>query len=318
MLKQFIFCVLVIFSGISNCFSQESSDDNGLPNIQNNATEVILNKAVETTLMQLIKEYELLLNVIASTGFSEEERKEVIANSYTAGSGQQLFLDKNVIIESDIDPSEMQGKVKDYSIKKYLGDFTLFYSKSENPSVSFEEVYVVGKVDGGLIKVNFLSMFSGQHIVKKRTYPRQKRTALVRLFPDPINKWKPLIVEIDFNKGEHDYQKPTKTIALSQVEIKWEAATEENVYYEIYLKDKLLGSTSKPSFALPFELRNSLDNIQIIKKYGSSGLKENIPITDKATTNKKEKRKKTRKGLISAGVAIGLLTVLIVTITQRV
>lgn len=318
MLKQVILCVVIIFSKISDGFPQESADTNGFSYAQNNTLEVALDKAVENTLVQLIKEYELLLNVIASTGLSEEERKQVIANSYIQGSGQQLFMDKNVIIESDIDPTEKEGKISDYAVKKYLGDFALFYSKSEIPSVSFEKIYVAGKVDGGLVKVNFESKFSGQHIVKKKAYAVQKRTALVRLFPDPVNKWKPLIVEVDFNKGKHEYQEPIEEISLSQIEIKWEAKAEANSYYEVYLEDKLLGSTSKPSFALPIDLRNSLDNIKIIKKYGINSMEESIPITTTATTTKKEKRKKTKRSLLSVGVAAGLLTVLIVTITQRV
>ncbi|MEM1135485.1 MAG: hypothetical protein AAGI07_06555, partial [Bacteroidota bacterium] len=162
-------------------------------------------QALENTLYQLIKEYELLLNTISATGFSEEERKLIIANSYTSGSGQQIFLDKNVIIESDINPNESKQNIKDDNVKKYLRDFALFYSKSENPTVSFNKIEVVGKFSEELIQVNFESVFSGFHILKEKKYQASQRMVLVKLVPDLVNKWKPLIVAVGYNAKAYIY-----------------------------------------------------------------------------------------------------------------
>ena len=61
-------------------------------------------EAIKFKSKDFIGELESLLNLIKDPTVEAVKRKEIIENSYTP-SANQIFLDKNVIIEDDIDPN---------------------------------------------------------------------------------------------------------------------------------------------------------------------------------------------------------------------
>jgi len=70
----------------------------------------------------LIKEYEILLNVLSMKGTTLFESQVIINNSYTPTS-TQIFTDSLVVVEDDIDPVHTTEKLQDppkSSIRDYL------------------------------------------------------------------------------------------------------------------------------------------------------------------------------------------------------
>ena len=316
----FLFYLAIEFN---QCFAQTIKHPNKLLQDSIDNEEELVSNALENTLIQLIKEYELLLNTIASTGLNSEERKKIISNSYLPSSSLQLFLNENVIIETDIDPLLANEPVRDNNVKKYLQDFNLFYSKSEKPTVHFNYITVSERLNNELIKINFESEFSGTHVINGLGYPIKNRSALVKLIHDPVNKWKPLIAEIDFDTGTKKPEKEFEQIPISQVEIKWNDKAIENklAYYEIYMDGIYLGSTIDTSYLIPVSQKGSLEQIKILKKYGSLNNTDGNSLPTSSTIeplSDQQKNIKTKKVLISVGAITGFLTALIITIGPRV
>ncbi|UZR92498.1 hypothetical protein [Chondrinema litorale] len=149
---------------------------------------------------QFIQEFELLMNTIASPGLSKLERDKLKENSYTE-SANQIFLDNKVIVEDDIDPSYYQSsnKVKDLNIERYLNDLDLFYSKSDNPTISFTNIKTSEVKQGSYIylEVYFEGKFTGKHQTIFENYKPTKRVATI-IAKKEGRSWKMLIGSIVF------------------------------------------------------------------------------------------------------------------------
>ena len=171
---------------------------------------------------QFIKELELLMNTIASPGLSKFDRDKLKENSYTE-SANQIFLDNKVIVEDDIDPGYYQSsnKVKDLSVERYLNDLDLFYSKSNNPTISFNEIKTseVKQKDYIFIEVYFKSIFEGKHQTIFQNYKPTERVATIIARKDGRN-WKMLIGSIVFyNQYLHPFVEQKKEIPAIKPEV---------------------------------------------------------------------------------------------------
>jgi len=218
-----------------------------------------------------IEECELLLNTIADPELGEYKRNEISENSYDPSSGNQIFVDADVIIEDDINPEffAYSEKPKDSPVRKYLNDLDLFYEKSVEPTISFTDVetFDVDKKDYAYSTVYFKSFFRGQHRIIRRPYRQTERIATIKA--ERIGKrWKLSIVSIVFYNPEIHKNKlnpDISTIPLelkadisspiqtdSTISLKWRAEI-NNVYpltYNLYEGGMLVGKTRDSTFEI--------------------------------------------------------------------
>jgi len=156
-----------------------------------------------------IEEFEQLLNTLASPGLSRLEKDELIGNSYT-NTANQIFKDGEVIIEDDINPDDVFKNVKrDVSIKRYLNDLDLFYSKSNLPSIDFNSPISseVKQKEYIYLEVYFKSDFAGNHSVANRSYRTTERVATI-IAEQKGNTWQMRIASVVFFDPEvHTFTK---------------------------------------------------------------------------------------------------------------
>lgn len=87
---------------------------------------------------EILKEYEALLTLIStSDAIFPEEFEGLIIRKFSSDEIFRLFLNKDVIIENDLNPdSPMNNTARnDVSVESYLRDFNSLYSKSDSQSV---------------------------------------------------------------------------------------------------------------------------------------------------------------------------------------
>ncbi len=146
-----------------------------------------------------IEEFELLLNTLALPDLSKLERDELIGNSYVK-SGNQIFTNKDVVVEDDIDPNySSYTKVKDVNVDRYLKDLDIFYVKSEAPTIEFSNIITsnVKQDDYVYLEVYFESQFKSRHVTIKKPYQKTKRVATLMARKKSRN-WEMLIASVVF------------------------------------------------------------------------------------------------------------------------
>lgn len=145
-----------------------------------------------------ITELQDLLNFVTFSDLPPNELKEVIANSYSP-SKNQIFYNKEVVLEDDIDPSYKLGNTRDLDAEKYLNTLDVFYEKTIDASVTFSNIKVsnVKKKDFIYIKVYFESHFGSKFKKTGATYNPVKRVAQLRADKSG-NRWKAKIIGIGF------------------------------------------------------------------------------------------------------------------------
>lgn len=164
--KYFYFILLVFLSCIKLYAQPLSTRDNNILRYEAGA---------------FVLELELLLNNLSNSGSAKFERDLIIENSFTA-TGNQIFLNKDVIIEDDINPNNFNYKiVKDLYVEKYLINFDIFYKKQAQKSIKFSDIYVSEVKQGEYIylEVFFQSKFSGSHLTYRETYQQTSRVATI-------------------------------------------------------------------------------------------------------------------------------------------
>ncbi|MCX6214602.1 tetratricopeptide repeat protein [Spirosoma sp.] len=140
-----------------------------------------------------------LLNVLSLTDLGEAERNALINESFSPGVNQ-LFADKDVIVEDDISPSRAAvGTVLDVSVEKYLANFDLLYAKASQSSIQFSGITVSDLKKGNslYVKVFYTSFFSGKHTKIDKPYVPVRRVAEVRA-DRAGTKWAVLITRLAF------------------------------------------------------------------------------------------------------------------------
>ncbi len=168
----------------------------------------------------LIKEFEILLNVLSMKGTTLNESQIIINNSYTPSS-TQIFTDSLIVVEDDIDPLHTTSRPADppkSSIRDYLNALFLLYQKSDQPSIEFSNIKSssVNKRDYVYVQVLYDSEFNNKHKEVSKAYQPTKRIAEVRA--DFINNnWQTQIVSITYwndNQTFNDTVYTTEATAL--------------------------------------------------------------------------------------------------------
>ena len=171
--------------------------------------------------IQIIREFEILLNNISDEGTTETIGEILIRNSYSPGRNQ-IFYNESVVLEDDIHPNRTQGLLppEDVDVVQYLQDFGLFYEKSRNRTVSFTDIRELSDIEEGeykFLQVYFESEFSGKHKEISANYSLTKRVAEIRIEPEG-NKWRPYIAGVSYFVEEGGEEKiPTTTSTKSPV-----------------------------------------------------------------------------------------------------
>jgi tetratricopeptide (TPR) repeat protein len=139
---------------------------------------------VKSRSIQLLKELELLLNTIASKNTSNSEVEELIKFCYSDPSNR-LFYDEKSVLEDDIVPGASDSAtVKDVSVRKYMSDFDLFYTKGfEDNTVAFSDFRLseIKERQYTFLKVYFESIFKNKHKEFEDHYKTVQRVAEVRV-----------------------------------------------------------------------------------------------------------------------------------------
>jgi|GEM_PF-4234801 len=176
---------------------------------------------------QFLQEYQLLLNNLNSPALSRYEVKTLMENSYIE-SPNQIFLDANVILEDDVNPTNTNKKkqnVKDVTIDKYLNDLDIFYEKSITPTIEFSEVASseVKQKEYIYLEVYFKSWFKGKHNVNKTTYqPTERVATIIATKSGEYDKWEMSIASIVFYT-------PEKHASLNKVTVAAVPQEDENI-----------------------------------------------------------------------------------------
>jgi tetratricopeptide (TPR) repeat protein len=156
----------------------------------------------------LIKDYEQLLNVLATKGTTASDVQDIVGQA-TKEDGR-MFFDAKVNIEDDLYALNADSVAsKDVSVEKYLNDWDLFYTKGYDESVSFSDLRLseMATKEYSYLKVYFVSQFKNRHKDFDRNYPLRKRIALIR-FEKKGESWVAWINGIGFYTGK----KPDGTI----------------------------------------------------------------------------------------------------------
>ena len=218
-----------------------------------------------------IEEFELLLNTVVDPELGEYKRNEISVNSYNPASGNQIFVDGDVIIEDDIDPNYYDfQRVKDSPVKKYLNDLDLFYEKSVEPTINFSDIetFSIGVKDYVYAVVYFKSFFRNQHRIIKRPYHQTERVATIKA-QQVGKRWKLSIVSIVFYNPEKHVNELNPDISQiplelnaeissiaetdSTIALKWSAES-NNVFpvtYNLYEGGMLVINTRDTLFSVP-------------------------------------------------------------------
>ncbi|MEM6806265.1 MAG: tetratricopeptide repeat protein, partial [Bacteroidota bacterium] len=148
----------------------------------------------------MVKELESLLNVISNENITLSQTEMLIDNSFSPQNPNQLFFNKDAIIEDDINPKHHLGKKGvDLSAIRYLQDLDIFYLKSANPTITFDSIRssAVEQKSYTYVRVYFRSNFSSRHKEVPNPYLPGRRVAELRADKDG-SQWKTRIVSIVF------------------------------------------------------------------------------------------------------------------------
>ncbi|MEZ0540255.1 tetratricopeptide repeat protein [Fibrella arboris] len=159
-----------------------------------------------------------LLNVLSLADLGEAERNALISESYAPGTNQ-LFANKDIIVEDDISPNRAAaGTVFDMPVEKYLANFDLLYAKSAESTISFSDIAVsdLKKASSLYVKVLFTSLFRGKHTKIDKPYGPVRRVAEVRA-DQTGSKWTVVITRIAFATPADSVNATLNNIALKEV-----------------------------------------------------------------------------------------------------
>jgi len=157
---------------------------------------------IKSKAIGLVKEFELLLNVLATKGTTSSDVLDIVTQA-TVEEGR-FFYDDKVILEDDISSlNPDSGSPKDVTIQKYLNDWDLFYSKSYDESVNFSDLRLSDIISTKyqFVKVYYLSNFKNKNKDFERNYKAQKRIAQIR-FEKKGDNWVAWINGISFYTGK--------------------------------------------------------------------------------------------------------------------
>ncbi len=130
----------------------------------------------------LVKEFEQLLNILAHKGTTSTDALELVALA-TSDPQTRLFYDPEIVLEDDIYSVNADSLApKDVSVRKYLNDWDLFYAKSFENTVNFNDLRLSELVQKEylFIQVQFQAAFKGKHKEIDKSYHPTRRVATIR------------------------------------------------------------------------------------------------------------------------------------------
>ncbi|MBO0932466.1 hypothetical protein [Fibrella aquatilis] len=158
-------------------------------------------------LLRISKDLPDKINNVTSDAITEADITYIIQNSYLPNSaGQQLFVNDEVIIEDDVDPTRIDpaGHV-DKQVGQYLSDLVSFYPKNEDPIRPIFTVSVPRTIEPkpqspttATIDVFYSSAYKGND-KKGRSYQTVNRVATL-LATKVGKKWEVYIQQIIFER----------------------------------------------------------------------------------------------------------------------
>ncbi|MGB3616605.1 MAG: tetratricopeptide repeat protein [Catalinimonas sp.] len=163
----------------------------------------------------LIGELEDLMNVVTNAAVGPAQTKDLITNSYTDGRNQ-IFADKDVIIENDLVPDADAEAYRDDEVTKYLQMLSLYYEKGDEPTITLDnrEASSVKRKDFYYVRVYFERTYEGTHRqYPDKTYETLGRVADIRA--DRVdNRWQTRILSIGFHRPGDSIGNPTNDVVL--------------------------------------------------------------------------------------------------------
>ncbi len=146
-----------------------------------------------------IADLENLMNFISFNSASTTEVQNVIERSFTASSNSHLFFNRKVVIEDDLTPGFNKDNTKDLEVEKYLTTLDVYYEKTSDPTIHFNNIQVsnVKKKDYLYVKVLYESVFDGKYKKSSVKYTPKQRMAIIRA--DKIDySWQTRIIGITY------------------------------------------------------------------------------------------------------------------------
>ncbi|MBX2843235.1 MAG: hypothetical protein KTR26_15805 [Flammeovirgaceae bacterium] len=277
-------------------------------------------KEIKFSGMQLIKEYEQLLNLISNTDVGYAKQGEIIKNSYQKGFGQQIFKSGEVVVENNLNPEwTKEDKIKDLTVADYLNKFNLFYSKSDQNSVVFQNIETspIRQEEYIYLEIYYESIFKGRHLNYNLPYQMNRRVATIEAQRLSGNSWDLKIVGVTFyNPVIHHNFLQKKNIPIQEITIRWEGDNKSSLY-TIYSGEKLLGTTSDTFFNILNH--HDLQTIQVFNLGSQQNKSTTIDIDTIQNTistgtispirNKRKKKTTNIVGIILVVVSVPLILI---------
>jgi tetratricopeptide (TPR) repeat protein len=157
-------------------------------------------KEINYQATETVKQIPPLLNLVTDPTMLSSDLLQMEGDSYKA-SRNQIFYNKDVTVEDDIDPSANLGASKDRSVEKYLAALDVEYDKTTDATITYKNLVSssIKKKDYIYVNVKFDADFSGHYRAKSTTpYKTRQRVAIVRMSTSGNGKWQALIVGVNF------------------------------------------------------------------------------------------------------------------------
>ena len=147
-----------------------------------------------------LNKFESILNSIAFNDNTPGELAGYIRNSYSNNQNSRVFLNSDVIIQSDIDPKYVLGNNEELPAEKYLEDLCLKYQKSPDFNINFTNLTVsdLKKTDHLYLRLRYDQDFGGKFKPTGARYPQRQREATFRIEKIGERKWQALIESITY------------------------------------------------------------------------------------------------------------------------
>lgn len=175
-----------------------------------------------------------LLNEIANKENDDADIKNIIQESHS-GSRLKIFAKPDIIVEDDINPNNNSFvNVSDSKLQKYLDDFDLYYTKSDDKSVNFSEVRVsnIKKSNDGknqlYVNVYYISYLRNKSkAYTDKEYMPTSRVANIRVEKNPSdNQWTGYIQGISFVNQEDTLNDYVSDILIDDTEVRSQTTTD--------------------------------------------------------------------------------------------
>lgn len=152
-----------------------------------------------------LEELEALLRFVADPTRSRGAVDQAIKSSYTDGRFfKQVFYDSTVRVENDILPYMDASSESDITVEAYLSQFKLFYEKSREATIFFENLWFsdIQRNQFIYMVVSYESRFTGTHReLKGKAYQLQRRSATLRAeYNTALDHWEVWIVGVTFRR----------------------------------------------------------------------------------------------------------------------